>query len=92
MNNTTRTSSAVFYYSQLKSKVKNILDQATALRINLTTDDVPIASRAHTHPHTHPSNSPLPRTNLSPPIHLHLLRLPLPPLHLVFARIHHPAA
>jgi hypothetical protein len=35
---------------QLKSKVGNIVAEATALRINLNIDGAPIASRAHTHP------------------------------------------
>ena len=76
----------VAFYSQLKSKVGNILAKATALSTNLNIDVVPFASHAH----TKPSHSPLPRTNLSPPIHFPLLRCPLPPLHLVCARIHHP--
>ena len=38
------------FYSQLKSKVGNLLAKATALRINLNIDGAPIASRAHTPP------------------------------------------
>jgi hypothetical protein len=36
------------------------------------------------------THSPLPLTNVSPPIHFPFLRYPLPPIHLVFVRIHHP--
>ncbi len=38
------------------------------------------------------THSPLPLTNLSPPIHFPLLRYSLPPLHLVCARPRHPPA
>jgi len=38
------------FYSQLKSKVGNILAKAAALRIDLKIDGAPIASRSHTHP------------------------------------------
>ena len=40
------------FYSQLKSKVGNILAKAAALRIDLKIDGAPIASRSHTHPRT----------------------------------------
>jgi hypothetical protein len=43
----------VAFYSQLKSKVGNILVKATVLRSNLNIDGAPIASHAHTHPPTH---------------------------------------
>jgi hypothetical protein len=59
------------FHSQLKSKVGNILAKTTALRIDLNIDDAPISSR-----------TPLPLTNLSPPLHFPLFRHPLPPLHL----------
>jgi len=42
--------SLLAFFSQLKSKVGNILAKATALRINLYIDGAPIGSRAHTHP------------------------------------------
>ena len=45
------------FYSQIKSKVGNILTKTTTLHINLNIDDAPIASRAH----THPSHSQTPR-------------------------------
>jgi hypothetical protein len=50
------------FYSQLKSKVGNILAKATALRINLNIHGGPIASRSHTHPsHSQPLDPyPLP--------------------------------
>ena len=38
------------FYSQLKSKVGNILTKAVALLINLIIDCTPIPSRSHTHP------------------------------------------
>jgi hypothetical protein len=72
------------FYSQLKSKVGNVLAKATAQRINLNIDGASIASRAH----AHPSHS----QTLSPPIHFPLLRYPLPPLHLVCARLSPPPA
>ena len=50
------------FYSQLKSKVGNILAKATALRINLIIDGAPVASHTHT---------PLPLTNFSCLIHFH---------------------
>jgi hypothetical protein len=67
------------FYSQLKSKVGNVLAKVTALSINLNID----ATTAHTlTPPTHKdggardyaststrAHSPLPLTNLSPPIH-----------------------
>ena len=71
------------FYSQLKSKVGNILAKATALRINLNIDGAPIAS------HTH---SPLPLTNFSSLIHFPFLRYPISPLHLVCARLSPPSA
>jgi hypothetical protein len=43
------------FYSQLKSKVGNILAKAAALRIDLKIDGAPIASRSHTHPHSQTS-------------------------------------
>ena len=43
---------APVFYSQLKSKVGNILAKAAALRIDLKIDGAPIASRSHTHPRT----------------------------------------
>jgi hypothetical protein len=64
------------FHSQLKSKVGNILAKTTALCINLNIDDAPISSR-----------TPLPLTNLSPPLHFPLFRHPLPPLHLECARL-----
>jgi hypothetical protein len=54
----------VHYYSQLKSKVGNILTKVTSLRITVTLTSM--ALRVYTFTHTH---SPLPLTNLSPPIH-----------------------
>ena len=51
------------FYSQLKSKVGNILAKATALRINLNIYDAPIASHTHT---------------LTPPTHKLLVSYPLP--------------
>ena len=44
----------VVFYSQLKSKVDNILDKDIFLCINLNIDDDPITSR---YTHTHPCNS-----------------------------------
>ena len=46
-------------YSQLKSKVGNILAKATAMCVNLKIDDAPIASRSHSHPShlIHPSQT-----------------------------------
>ena len=38
------------FYSQLNSKIDNILTKVTVQRINLDIDGVPIDSRAHTHP------------------------------------------
>ena len=60
------------FYSQLKSKVGNILAKATALRIDLKIDGAPIASRSHTHPHTLKplAFSPRPSPSVSPsPLH-----------------------
>ena len=52
------------FYSQLESKVGNILAKATALRINLIIDDAPVASHTHTHP-SHSQTSRLLSTSLS---------------------------
>ena len=52
------------FYSQLKSKVDNILAKTTALRININIDDAPIASRARTHS-SHSQTSRLLFTSLS---------------------------
>ncbi len=52
------------FYSQLQSKVGNILTKTTALRINLNIDGAPIASRAHTHP-SHSQTSRLLFTSLT---------------------------
>ena len=55
------------FYSELKSKVGNILDKVTVLRINLNIrinlnlDGTPIVSRSHTH-----SDTPLTLSNISP--------------------------
>ena len=38
------------FYSQIKSKVDNILTKSTVLRININNDDAPISSHTHTHP------------------------------------------
>jgi hypothetical protein len=40
----------VVFSSHLKSKVGNILSKDETLRITLTIDDAPVASRSHTHP------------------------------------------
>ena len=68
------------FYSQLKSKVGNIVkhphqDKSTVLCINLDIDDAPIVFE-----------------NLSSPIHFSLLRYTLPPIHLVCVRLHHSPA
>ena len=43
-------------FTQVKSKVGNILAKISGLRINLNIDGVPIVSRSHTHPsHSHTS-------------------------------------
>ena len=52
------------FYSQLKSKVDNILAQAAALRITVNTDGAPIASKSHTHP-SHSQTSRLLTSSLS---------------------------
>ncbi len=52
------------FYSQFKSKVGNILDKTTVLRINLNIDGVPISSRSHTHP-SHSQTSRLLTLSLS---------------------------
>jgi hypothetical protein len=53
------------FYSQLKSKVSNILAKAaTALRINLNFHGGPVASRSHTHP-SHSQTSRLLSSSLS---------------------------
>jgi hypothetical protein len=50
------TTCGLFHYhraafsSMLKSRVRNILAKAAALRINLNLDGAPIASKSHTHP------------------------------------------
>ena len=56
------------FYSQLKSKVGNILIKAAALRIDLKIDGAPIASRSHTHPRTLKplAFSPRPSPSVSP--------------------------
>ncbi len=83
-HNTTRTSSGS---TDLLFTPSSSLRSATSsprpqpLRINHNIDGAPLASRAH---------SPLPLTNLSPPPRFPLLRYPLPPLHLVCARLCHP--
>ena len=51
-----------------------ILTKYTTPTEHLEIDGTPISSHAH---------SPIPLTNLSPPLHFPLLRYPLPPLHLV---------
>ena len=61
------------FYSQIKSKVGNILAKVIALRINLNINDTSIASR------THSSLLSLPLTNLSSPILSSLfLSIPFP--------------
>jgi hypothetical protein len=77
--------------SQLKSTTHSLnLRSATSsprpqpLRINLNLDGAPIASRAHTHL-SHSQTSRLLSIFLS-------LDTPLPPLHLVCARLRHPPA
>ena len=54
------------FYSQLKSKVDNILAKTTTLRININIDDAPIASHAHTHP-SHSQLKPLAYYSLPSP-------------------------
>ena len=63
--------------------IYNILNEDTALHINLYIDGAPLDSRAHTHP-SHKL------TNFSPPIHFTLHRSPLPPLHVVCLRFSPP--
>ena len=46
------------FYSQLKSKVGNILTKGTDLLINLNIDDAPIVT-SHTHTLTPPTHKPL---------------------------------
>jgi hypothetical protein len=50
--------------TQLQSKVGLALSKATALRININLDGVPIASKSHTHP-SHPQTSRLLTSSLS---------------------------
>ncbi len=52
------------FFSQLKSKVGNILAKASALRITLNIDGAPIALRSHTHP-SHSQTSRLLTSSLS---------------------------
>jgi hypothetical protein len=40
----------VVFFSNLKSKIGNLLAKDAALRINLNLDGTPIASKSHTHP------------------------------------------
>ena len=54
------------FYSQLKSKVGNILAKATALRINLNIDGAPIASHVHTPTHKPVASYPLPSPSVPP--------------------------
>ena len=62
-------------YSQLKSKVDNILVKVTVLRINL---------HDHSYIFTHTLTSPSHKfTTPSPHIHFPLLKYSLPPFHLV---------
>jgi hypothetical protein len=63
------------FYSQLKSKLGNILVKVAALSvcINLKMDDTPIGSFQIAH-------SPLTLSNLSPLILVPLIMYPLPPL------------
>jgi hypothetical protein len=52
------------FSSQLKSKIGNMLANAAALRITLTIDGAPLASRSHTHP-SHSQTSRLLTSSLS---------------------------
>jgi hypothetical protein len=51
-------------FSQLKSKVDNILVKNETLRISLNTDGAPVASKSHTHP-SHSQTSRLLTSSLS---------------------------
>ena len=55
---------SVVFSSEFKFKVGHILVKAVVLRINLNIDDVPIASRSHTHP-SHTQNSLILTSSLS---------------------------
>ena len=57
------------FYSQIKSKIGNILSKDTSLRIKFNIDGDPITSPTHTHPPSHLT----PLTNLSSLIHFLLL-------------------
>ena len=70
------------FYSQLKSKVGNIRTKATAY---VSTSTSMALLWLHTQSH-------LPITNFSSLIHFPFLRYPLPPLHLVCARLSPPPA
>jgi hypothetical protein len=65
-----QSNSGLFHYrraafsSQLKSKIGNILAKTAALRIILNIDDVPVASRSHTHPSHSQTSRFLPRLYL----------------------------
>ena len=52
------------FSSLLKSRVGNIIAKASALRVNLNLDGVPIASSSHTHP-SHSQSSRLLTSSLS---------------------------
>ncbi len=52
------------FSSMFKSRVGNILDKASGLRINLNLDGTPIASKSHTHP-SHSQTSRLLTSSLS---------------------------
>jgi hypothetical protein len=51
---------AGIFYSQLKSKVGNILAKPAAMRVHLNIDGAPIASRSHTHTPKPLASYPLP--------------------------------
>ena len=71
------------FYSQLKSKVGNILVNVTTLCINLNIESsMTILCQLHSHTGTHPSHS---QTVLFS-VHFPLLRYPLPSLDLVCPR------
>ena len=76
----------VDFYSQLKYKVCNIFVKDTSPTI----DGTPIVSRVTVHTLTLRRPRVFPLINFSPPIHLPLLRSPLPPLHLVCTRFSPP--
>ena len=52
------------FFSNLKSKTGNLLDNAAVLRINLNLDGTPIESKSHTHP-SHSQTSCLLTSSLS---------------------------